>query len=141
LTASVLDTDIFSELTRGRNDRVAQRARDYLTRHGRLSMTVLSVAEVVEGHQHMRRSARIDEFLERIASMEILTLDTPSAVLAGRIAGDLGRAGTPIGDHDPLIAAIAIQHQRVLVTGNTVHYQRIQSLGYPLQLDDWRQPA
>ena len=37
-----------------------------------------------------------------------------------------------------MIAAIALQHGLELVTGNTTHYQRIQQIGYPLVLHDWR---
>jgi len=37
-----------------------------------------------------------------------------------------------------MIAATAIEHDCVLVTGNTQHFARIQALGYPLQLDNWR---
>jgi len=32
----------------------------------------------------------------------------------------------------------AIQHDLTLVTGNQAHYQRLQELGYPLKLDNWR---
>jgi len=39
---------------------------------------------------------------------------------------------------NPLIAATALHHNLVLVTGNTAHYQRLQALGYDLRLDDWR---
>jgi predicted nucleic acid-binding protein len=35
----------------------------------------------------------------------------------------------PIGNADPMFAAIAIGQQLDLVTGNTAHYQRIQQLG------------
>ena len=38
-----------------------------------------------------------------------------------------------------MIAAIAIINGLELVTGNTAHYQRIQQLGYPLTLANWRQ--
>jgi tRNA(fMet)-specific endonuclease VapC len=31
-----------------------------------------------------------------------------------------------------------LQHSLELVTGNTAHYQRIQGLGYPLVLHNWR---
>jgi len=46
--------------------------------------------------------------------------------------------GQPIGTADPMIAAIAIEHGLQLVTGNTAHFQRIQRLGYPLTLANWR---
>ncbi len=69
---------------------------------------------------------------------EVLAFDRECAEVAGRIYADLLRAGQPIGRADPMIAATAIRHQRVLVTGNMDHYQRIQALGYPLKLDNWR---
>ena len=39
---------------------------------------------------------------------------------------------------DPMIGAIAIEQGLGLVTGNTTHFQRIQQLGYPLTLANWR---
>jgi tRNA(fMet)-specific endonuclease VapC len=58
--------------------------------------------------------------------------------LAGRIAGDLERTGQPIGLADPMIAAIALPHNLDLITGNTAHFLRVQQLGYPLTLGNWR---
>jgi tRNA(fMet)-specific endonuclease VapC len=58
--------------------------------------------------------------------------------LAGKIAGELQRIGQPIGIPDSMIAAIALEHRLELVTGNTPHFQRIQQLGYPLTLANWR---
>jgi len=37
-----------------------------------------------------------------------------------------------------MIAAIAIEHDLALITGNTTHYERLQKLGYSLKLDNWR---
>jgi tRNA(fMet)-specific endonuclease VapC len=37
-----------------------------------------------------------------------------------------------------MIAALAIRNGLELATGNTSHYQRIQQLGYPLTLVNWR---
>jgi predicted nucleic acid-binding protein len=37
-----------------------------------------------------------------------------------------------------MIAAIALAQGLELVTGNLSHYQRVQHLGYPLMLIDWR---
>ncbi len=51
---------------------------------------------------------------------------------------NLERTGQPIGLADSIIAAIAIQHDLTLVTGNLAHYERIQGLGYSLKLDNWR---
>jgi predicted nucleic acid-binding protein len=94
--------------------------------------------EVVQGFQRRQSAARLQRFLAAIASEEVLFFDQAAAEMAGRIAGDLDRTGQPIGRADPMIAAIALRHGLDLVTGNTGHYQRIQQLGYPLTLLNWR---
>jgi tRNA(fMet)-specific endonuclease VapC len=94
--------------------------------------------EIVKGLHKIQREDRIEQFLAGISDVELLTLDLRSAELAGRIYADLERTGQPIGRVDPMIAAIALQHDLVLVTGNKSHYQRIQLLDYRLKLDDWK---
>lgn len=138
---SILDTDILSEVLRGRNESVAKRAERYRAAFTRLSTTLITVTEVVKGYRQLGRDHDLQRFLAGLPAMELLTLDLEIATLGGSIAGDLVRTGQTIGDFDPLIAAIAIAHDRTLVTGNTRHYQRIVELGYDLKLDDWRQPA
>lgn len=68
----------------------------------------------------------------------MLTIELSDAELAGRIYADLERTGQPIGLADAMIAAIAIQRDLLLVSGNLSHYERIQALGYNLKLDNWR---
>ena len=63
-----------------------------------------------------------------------------AADLAGRIGAGLDRIGQPIGLADTMIAAIALGHGLELVTGNTSDFQRVQQLGYPLILANWRMP-
>ena len=55
----------------------------------------------------------------------------------GGILVDVKGAGQPIGWADPLIAAIALRDELVLVTGDSTYYQRVQALGYGLHLSDW----
>lgn len=94
--------------------------------------------EVVRGHQKKQAHRQLQHFLISIAAEEVISFDRSAAELAGRIIGDLERTGQPIGVSDPMIAAIAIHHGLELVTGNTAHFQRIQSLGYKLTLVNWR---
>jgi tRNA(fMet)-specific endonuclease VapC len=68
----------------------------------------------------------------------VLSFDEADEELAGRIAGELERTGRPIGTADSMIAAIAIIQGLELVTGNTAHFHRVQMLGYPLALANWR---
>lgn len=98
----------------------------------------MTVTEVVKGWQKRQREDRIQEFLAEIANVEVLPIELSIGELAGRICGDLERRGQPIGLADSIIAATAIQHDLILITGNLSHYQRIQALGYSLKLDNWR---
>jgi tRNA(fMet)-specific endonuclease VapC len=135
---SLLDTDILSEVGKGIDVKVAANAGAYRKAFGRFTISVVSIMEVVRGFQQKQSFRRLQHFLSSIASEEILLLDQAASELAGRIAGDLDRSGQPIGRADPMIAAIAIGQGLELVTGNTDHYQRVQQLGYPLTLTNWR---
>ena len=136
---ALLDTDILSEVLKGRNPQVVAQAEAYLRHHAMLTVSVISVIEIVSGLQRVARSEQLERFLQALDAMEVLPVDTESAVLAGRIDGDLLRTGQPIGRADPIVAAQAIMHGLVLVTGNARHYERVTALGYPLRMVDWRE--
>jgi tRNA(fMet)-specific endonuclease VapC len=135
---SLLDTDILSEIGKGIDPNVVRNATAYRNAFGRYTLSVITIMEVVQGLHKKQSTAHLQHFLTSIASEEILLFDQPAAELAGRIAGDLDRIGQSIGRADPMIAAIALVHGLDLVTGNTSHFQRIQLLGYPLPLVNWR---
>ena len=134
----LLDTDIYSEVLKGVDANVASRARSYRRAQGVLTISVVTVMEIVRGFQRTRSTRRLQDFLAIIAREEVLDFDLAAAELAGRIAGDLERLGRPIGVADPMIAAIAITRGMALATGNTAHFERVQRLGHPLALVDWR---
>jgi tRNA(fMet)-specific endonuclease VapC len=71
--------------------------------------------------------------------MEVLPF-AHAADLAGRIGAALDRIGQPIGLADTMIDSIALEHGLELVTGNASDFQRVQKLGYPLNLSNWRIP-
>jgi tRNA(fMet)-specific endonuclease VapC len=135
---ALLDTDILSEVLKSKDRNVVTRANAYLAEHGRYTSSTITVMEVVKGLSRKGREDAIARFLEVVDASEVLTLDTISAELAGRIYGDLERAGRDIGVADVLIAAIAVHHGLALVTGNVSDYARIQEAGYPLRLENWR---
>ena len=139
MNKALLDTDILSEVLKGRNPQVVAQAEAYLTQHAVLTVSVISVIEIVSGLQRAARSEQFERFLQALDAMEVLPVDTESAVLAGRIDGDLLRTGQPIGRADPIVAAQAITHGLVLVTGNARHYERVTALGYPLRIANWRE--
>ena len=135
----VLDTDIFSEVLKARDPQVVNRAERYLRNFARYTISVITVVEVVKGFSRLGREDRLEEFARRMANLEVLVFDDPSAVIAGKIYAGLERAGRPIGRADPMVAAIAIRHGMPLVTGNAEHYQRVCDLGFDLKLDSWRE--
>ena len=114
-------------------------ARSYRQTHGVLTISVITVMEMVKGFQQVQRPQKITDLLTYVAAEDVLDFRQPEAELAGRIWGDLDRTGQPIGLADPMIAAIALTHGLELATGKLAHYQRIQQLGYPLVLVNWRQ--
>lgn len=136
---ALLDTDVLSELMRGKHAQVVSRAALYLQEHGRLTFSVLTVLEIVKGLAKAGREARISPFLQFASGHDVLSLDVESAEIAGRLYAGLESQGRPIGRIDPMIAAVALKYRLILVTGNTSHYQRVQDLGFDLSLVDWRQ--
>jgi tRNA(fMet)-specific endonuclease VapC len=140
LNKALLDTDIYSEVLKSVDPTVTRNATAYRQAHGILTVSAVTVTEIVRGFQRNQSQRKLQDFLAAVAQEEVLALDRAAGELAGRIAGELERIGHPIGLADPMIAAIAVTHGLELVTGNTAHFQRVQDLGYPLTLVNWPIP-
>ena len=117
---------------------VVERVAAYKAIFGQITLSTITVMEIVKGFHKMSRADALQKFLEGLTASEVLIFDQACAEIAGRMYGDLERTGQPVGRADPMIAAVALQHGLTLITGNTDHYQRIQALGYSLKLDNWR---
>lgn len=139
MNKALLDTDIYSDILKAINPTVTRNAITYRAAHRRLTVSAVTVMEVIQGLQQVVAGPRrFQTFRNAVSLEEVLNFDHAAADLAGQISGDLDRTGRPIGRCDPMIAAVAITHGLELVTGNTAHYQRVQQLGYPLTLTNWR---
>jgi len=134
----LLDTDNFSEVGKGVDLNVVRNAQVYYQQYGRLTLSVVTVMEVVKGLHEAGRPQKIQMFLTQVVREEFVGLTISAAEIAGRIEADLKRTGQPIGVADSLIAGIAIDAGLKLASGNIRHYQRIQKLGHPLMLVNWR---
>jgi predicted nucleic acid-binding protein len=110
---TLVDTDILSEYLRGKNANVARRADGYLREHGRLSLSVLTVFEIVRGRHQANQLERATQFLAWTRGAELVSFDEECARLGGEIAGALLRNGTTVGVADSLMAATAIVNGRV----------------------------
>ena len=138
MNKSLLDTDILSEIIKGIDQTVARNAATYRQAFGHYTLSAVTVMEIVQGFQKKQSFRRLQAFVASLATEEVIDFDQIDGELAGRIAGELERTGRPIGTADSMIAAIALEHGLELVTGNTAHFQRVQQLGYPLTLANWR---
>ena len=138
MNKALLDTDILSEIGKAKDATVAANAKTYRRSFGHYTFSTVTVMEIVSGFQKTQAVVRLNAFLATLPHMEILPFDQLAAELPGRIGGDLERIGQAIGVADTMIAAIAIENGLELVTGNTSDFQRVQNLGYPLVLANWR---
>lgn len=136
---SLLDTDILSEIIKGRDPAVAANARMYLEQLGRFTTSAVSVAEIIYGFRRIGREDRVAQFEASLTNAEVLPFDTAAARHAGRINADLERRGLTIGMPDVMIAGIALHHQLPLVTGNTAHFAYVRDVGYSLACENWRE--
>jgi predicted nucleic acid-binding protein len=138
MVESLLDSDTYSEFVKEKDTVLLRNANSYLDQFGVLSISAVTVSEVVCGWARRANQTAIDRFLEIVESADVRVVDLRVAALAGQISGRLIGAGRTIGMNDCLIAATAIAHDLTLVTENTRHLERIQDLGYELDLDNWR---
>ena len=138
MNKALLDTDILSEIIKGVDQTIAGHATAYRRAFGNYTLSAISVMEIVQGFQKNQSTRRLQAFLASLAAQEAIDFDQDDGALAGRIAGELERLGRPIGTADSLSAAIALRQQLELVPGNTAHFQRVQQIGYPRTLSNWR---
>lgn len=138
MNKALLDTDILSEIIKGFDPNVARNSAAYYQVFGQFTLSAITVMEIVQGFEKNQSVRKRQSFIALAAAEEVIDFDQADGVLAGRIAGELDRTGQPIGAADTMIAAIAMHHGLDLVTGNIAHFQRVQQLGYPLTLTNWR---
>jgi predicted nucleic acid-binding protein len=137
----LVDSDTLSELSRGR-PRVVARATEYLERHGRLTISSVTVFERLRGY---RLALRLGKPLERqlrafemlAASCIVLAVDAAVADRAARVWAQLGTRGRrAVGDI--LIAATASVHGLPLVSRNRRDFEPMTKVeDVPLRLVDW----
>lgn len=139
MSRRLLDTDILSEIIKGKNATVAARASAYLAAHGRFTTSAVSIAEIVYGLRRVARDERLRQFEAAADLAEVLPFDDEAARLAGRINGDLERVGRVIGMPDVMIAAIALRAGLPVVSGNLAHFGAIRGLGHDLLVENWRE--
>lgn len=140
-SAAVLDSDVLSEISRG-HAAASARAKDYLRRHGRFTVTAVTLYERLRGYRAALNAgkpleAQLRQFEALAATFIVLPLDGDAASRAASIWGAL-RPRARRAERDILIAAIASVHDLPLVTRNRRDYAPMVTLDFVrLRLVDW----
>ncbi|HKS69704.1 MAG TPA: PIN domain-containing protein [Ktedonobacterales bacterium] len=134
MTQYLLDTDSLIFLLK-RQPTVEARARQAGMQT--LALSAITVAEVLYGAYASSNAARsLQETWALVRQLgHIIDVNSTVADKFGEIKADLRRQGLLIADFDLLIGATALASQRVLVTNNQRHFQRLAVYG--VQLDNW----
>jgi len=97
--------------------------------------TSINVSEIYFGAYRSRNQGKILKAYEDevFPNVNILSFDTDSGKIYGRLKALLEKRGLSKSEPDLRIAAIAIQHDMILVTGNKRHFMNIPGLN----IEDW----
>lgn len=131
----LLDTDIISNLMR-RNPSAKLIRKLALVAPDDQRTTSITIGELVYGaHRVPERTTALLERIDRLipAHLPVVPFDESAARRYGELRATLEDAGTPIGDADLRIAAVALVHAFTLVTGNVRHFARVQGLS----IENW----
>ena len=130
---SLLDTDILSELFK-KNPKVLAKASEYINTHGCLNISHITKYEILKGLKAKKAEKQTELFNRFCAINNVLSITDDVVVKAADIYASLKEKGSIISDADILVAAVAISNNLVLVTNNTNHFSKIESL----QLSNWK---
>jgi len=135
----LIDTDIWIDILRGKNQYVQEKSDAYWRVHGVFTLSAVTIAEVVRGLLRIQQPEVLDKWRAVQQYLEVVPIDRAVAELTGEIYARLDAAGTPIGRMDPFIAATAIHHNLTLVSANVAHYHRVAAVNYSLRVVNWRE--
>ena len=128
-----LDTSVLLDLSGRGGRRLQARARSQLKELERADesfvTTRFNIAELWVGVARSSRPSSERKLLAGLLEpLGVLEFGHEEAVAFGRIVGHLQDRGTPIGDMDALISAVALVHGQVIVTRNAEHFDRVPGL-------------
>lgn len=130
----LFDTDILSNIVKKRPSSRLIKKLKHLAKSVQFT-TSINVGEIYYGACRSERKAIILEAFSEVVfpNLNILSFDAESGILFGILKAELEKNGTVCNEPDLRIAAIAIQHKLILITGNTKHFTNIQGL----KIDNW----
>ena len=127
----LLDTNILSDLVRHPRGRIADRIKRVGERQ---VCTSIVVAAELRCGAAKKGSLRLTSQLEAVLrALEVLSLESPTDAVYGKLRARLERAGQLIGGNDLLIAAHALAMDHTMVTDNEGEFSRVKDL----RIENW----
>jgi predicted nucleic acid-binding protein len=93
-----------------------------------LAISIINVGEVYEGVVNGSDDAALTSIRGFLNDFMLLNLTDPIMERFARLRSNLRRQGQLIPDFDLLIAATALEHDLILMTGNVGHFERVPGL-------------
>jgi len=137
--ATVLDTTVFIELERAVRGLpeaeamtiVSHRLEERLGANEEVGIASITASELLHGVHRASEEHRVrrEAFVEAVlTAFPALTFDLLAARVHARLWAALAAAGTEVGAHDRIVAAIALSAGWRVGTANTRHFDRIAGL-------------
>jgi len=121
----LLDTNVIVAFFNG-NKAVLERIQAEVDR---ITLSTLVIAELDYGAKASQKAKENLEKLDRfIDIVRVVPFNLECAKTFGSIKSKLRKLGKPTGELDALIAATAMAHKAVLITGNRKHFENIEGL-------------
>jgi predicted nucleic acid-binding protein len=136
MAVCLFDTDSLSEILKQKHPVVVQRASAYLLQYQQFAFSSMTRYEVVRGLKEKGAIQQLRQFATFCQHSLILGVTDAILDRTADLWVTAYHSGLPRNDADLIIAATALEHGRVLVTGNTTHFSWIAGL----VVEDWRQP-
>ena len=133
---AILDSDILSEVLKGKDPQVTAHARQYLSQYPQLAFSTISYYEILRGIRAKQATRQLSALQQVASQADMLAVTIPILDRAAELWVMANSGGHPGSDADLIIAATALEVGRVFVTGNTQHFAWIPGL----RIEDWRQP-
>ena len=133
----LLDTDILSNLLKRAPSTTLITKLASVSQEQQFTSSI-TLGELVYGAYRLKaRTGALLEQLEKtlLPNLPVLPFDATAAHRYGELRAELERRGTPVGDADVRIGAIALARDLIVVTGNIRHFQRIPGLA----VENWLQ--
>jgi len=128
----LLDTNACIRYINGRSPELRAKLSSMPRRD--VAVSTITKAEMFYGSARSQTPQRSREKqIEFLTTLITLPFDDMAAIAYGPLRADLERNGTPIGQYEMLIAAVALANDLTLVTHNVGEFGRIIGL----KIEDW----